>query len=132
MDLMHGEIKLESEIGQGTKTTFWVFFRRAHVDIADLPFVDFRPDPIRSAARLSHYSASGHGSGKQSAHSDVAPVYPVENTPDTSQQLCKSKAGDIDDMSFDHGLAPKIFAEDEFHLSQSERRNIHILVVEDK
>ena len=122
MNLMHGEIKLESELGQGTKTTFWIPFHKAHIEAGDFPLVD-----LGSA----HWSASGESSGRDSVSEDRSRINMAESlghTPLSSKDMTAS----------DSAVPPRLAKittkarEDEISSLEIDRKDIHILVVEDK
>ncbi len=47
VDLMHGGITLESELGQGTKTTFWIPFHKAHTKANNVPLLNLKDGSMR-------------------------------------------------------------------------------------
>lgn len=50
---MHGGIALHSELGQGTKTTFWLPFQKARMKALDLGTADYSGAPIVTRLDLS-------------------------------------------------------------------------------
>ncbi|KAL6715828.1 hypothetical protein ACLMJK_006789 [Lecanora helva] len=123
VDLMNGEIALESELGQGTKTTFWITFRKAHHETGDLPLVDLGPAPALSTAVTPERSPLG----------DVDKRTITEDT--LKGQLTDSLAHE--QLSLKSKLVRQrtvsitATAEEGPSNMQINREDIHILVVED-
>lgn len=110
VELMKGQIWLDSKLGQGTTTTFWIPFSRAPYDNDGSPLVDLGsiPDRLQSDVSVSCGSSEGH----------TPPL-----TPQISNGLYHSSSfPSIKSAIPDHLMS----------LSESDRQNTHILVVEDK
>ncbi|KAF2154825.1 hypothetical protein K461DRAFT_285085 [Myriangium duriaei CBS 260.36] len=103
VELMHGDISLESVLGQGTRATFWIPFAKAPFYSEDSPALDMGPLPDRLQSELSV--------------SDYAPNS-MPASPGTSirRQSSNSRA---------------VAGEKSADLSEEERQRIHVLVVED-
>ncbi|GAB7341487.1 hypothetical protein MBLNU457_7716t2 [Dothideomycetes sp. NU457] len=101
VELMHGDISLVSVLGQGTKATFWIPFNKAIYQSDDTPPVELAP-----LARLqSDFSVSDY----QQSSTPASPGGGAIRRPSSTTRTVKD--------------API--------LSDEERANIHILVVED-
>lgn len=112
VELMKGQMWLDSMLGQGTTATFWIPFNKAPSQEDGSPLVDLVsiPDRLQSDLSVSCGSSTGHTpptTPKLSNGHNVgrAPSFPLIN------------AGIPDHM---------------MNLPETERQNIHILVVEDK
>jgi hypothetical protein len=103
VELMKGQIWLDSKLGQGTTATFWIPFTRAPSQDGESPLVHLEsiPDRLQSDMSVSCGSSEGH-----------TPPLPNGSSP---YPLLKSAIPD-------HLM----------NLSESERQQIHVLVVEDK
>lgn len=112
VELMKGQIYLDSKLGQGTTATFWIPFSRAPYQEDGSPLVDLAsiPDRLQSDVSVSCGSSADH-------------------TPPTTPKL--SNGNNI-------GRAPSFpwinagIPDHVMSLSEKERQSIHILVVEDK
>ncbi|KAI4724511.1 hypothetical protein E4T49_07779 [Aureobasidium sp. EXF-10728] len=107
VELMHGEISLESSLGLGTKASFWIPFNKAPYLSGDSPPLDMGPIPHRLQSELSISEYSG----------PQPPGSPLK--PGIRQASFDSRRGSP--AQLDLPLA----------LSDEERRNTHVLVVED-
>ena len=119
VDLMRGEIKLESELGHGTKATFWIPFNKPNFPGQNAsPLVDLGGIPPRLQSELS---MSGCGSDQHSG-TGTPPASPHDGLgiPVTHK---KRRSG-----SQLAGAKPSFVTEDEPGLDRSK---IHILIVED-
>ncbi|KAF1951884.1 hypothetical protein CC80DRAFT_423851 [Byssothecium circinans] len=119
VELMHGEIGLESKLGQGTTTAFSIPFHRAPYQDDGSPPIDLAsiPDRLQSDISVSRGSSGEH-------------------TPPLTPKLhggTRKKAngpGDLQTTPLSPAISTGI-PEHLINLSESERKNIHILVVED-
>ncbi|KAF2221729.1 hypothetical protein BDZ85DRAFT_264300 [Elsinoe ampelina] len=104
VELMHGDISLESTLGHGTRATFSIPFSKAPFYSEDSPAVDLGPLPDRLQSELS---VSDYAS----------PSMPASPGKNSSRRPSSHSRGFLGEMS------PE--------LSPEERANIHVLVVED-
>jgi hypothetical protein len=110
VELMKGQIWLDSKLGQGTTATFWIPFSRAPSQDDGSPLVSIGsiPDRLQSDVSVSCGSSEDH----------TPPLTPVlPNGTGRSQSFPL-----INPNIPDHLMS----------LSESERQKFHILVVEDK
>ena len=110
VELMKGQIWLDSKLGQGTTATFWIPFSRAPYQEDGSPLVDLAsiPDRLQSDVSVSCGSSEDHTppvTPKLSNGQPRLPSFPMIN-PHIPDHL--------------------------MNLSESERQKVHILVVEDK
>lgn len=105
---MHGEISLESSLGIGTKASFWIPFNKAPYSSGDSPVLDMGPIPARLQSELSISDYSG---GQQ---------------PPCSPSKPGNRQVSVD--SRHNSAQPDLLTA----LSDEERRNTHVLVVEGK
>ena len=119
---MHGEIKLESDIGQGTKTTFWIPFHKAYVEAGDFPLVDLGP---------FRWPVSGDSSVRESANGDISRDHLPESL---GHAPLLSKRMTVSDSNMPPQLTQVMRKPTEGESSplDIDRRSVHILVVEDK
>lgn len=112
VDLMHGRIKLESTLGQGTRATFWIPFNKPqyHDDAATL--IDIGGLPVRLQSEMSV-------SCNSSDYEQAVGTPP----PQSSLDIHRGKSRSIT-------MTPPVPAE--LELSREERAEIKILLVEDK
>ena len=73
VDLMRGEIKLESELGRGTKATFWIPFNKPQFTARNSPLIDLGAIPDRLQSEMS---VSGCASDQHSG-SNTPPMSPA-------------------------------------------------------
>lgn len=106
VELMHGEISLESSLGTGTRASFWIPFNKAPYLSGDSPPLDMGPIPHRLQSELSMSDYSG----------PQPPGSPSK--PSFRQASVDSRRGSPAQPDFIGGL------------SDDERRKIHVLVVE--
>ena len=116
VDLMNGQITLESSLGTGTKATFSIPFNKPQFRNGSAPLIDLVPD------RLLTMSVSGCTSNEERG----------SNTPPQSPH--DSLGVDKPSQDGNHGkpAAPSINANQQTDLLPAERKKIHVLVVEDK
>ena len=127
---MHGEIKLESELGHGTKTTFWIPFQKAHVEDGDLPLVDLGPDPMRPD-RSGTVSPGSGLSSRRSVTRDLRTNPSIQATAHT-ERPSKNTAGLNLNIPPRKSSATATFPVDDVSSTNLDRKSIHVLVVEDK
>lgn len=108
VDLMHGEINLSSELGRGTTTTFWIPFHKPQSRKRGSPLVDANTAPN---GYWSDETKSRCLSAPQSLAGD-----PHQNLAPPSRTGTGSEP-----MSSEEGSNEEI-----------DRKNIHVLIVEDK
>ncbi|KAK8186387.1 hypothetical protein BC567DRAFT_8263 [Phyllosticta citribraziliensis] len=113
VELMRGEIELESKLGHGTKALFWIPFNKAQYQPEGTPLIDIAaiPDRLQSDVSVSCGSSEEPGG--------TPPMTPAVGRPHSI-----SSAGG--NANFHHVLPDHLFS-----LSESERASIQILVVED-
>jgi PAS domain S-box-containing protein len=110
VELMKGQIWLDSRLGQGTTATFWIPFSRAPSQDDGSPLVSLGsiPDRLQSDVSVSCGSSEAH----------TPPLTPVISNGEFRAQSLPSVRASIPDHLM--------------NLSEAERQKIHILVVEDK
>jgi PAS domain S-box-containing protein len=110
VELMKGQIWLDSKLGQGTTATFWIPFSRAPSQNDGSPLVNIGsiPDRLQSDVSVSIGSSEGH-------------------TPPLTPKLL-----DSDSRVPSLPLVKPNIPDHLMNLSESDRQKIHILVVEDK
>lgn len=122
VDLMHGQITLDSTLGSGTKATFSIPFNKPQFTNGPTPLIDIGSIPDRLQ---SEFSVSGCTSDYDHG-SSTPPQSPVEML-GVNKHLSHRQ-------HTEHGLsissAPN--SDSEANLLESDRKNIHVLVVEDK
>ncbi|KAJ4355293.1 hypothetical protein N0V95_003048 [Ascochyta clinopodiicola] len=110
VELMKGQIWLDSKLGQGTTATFWIPFARASYSDDGSPLVDLAsiPDRLQSDVSVSVGSSEDH----------TPPLTPRHSVSGHSRMQSFPLGGKLPE-----------------HLTsipESERKNTHVLVVEDK
>jgi PAS domain S-box-containing protein len=110
VELMKGQIWLDSKLGQGTTATFWIPFSRAPCQNDGSPLVSIGsiPDRLQSDVSVSVGSSEGH-------------------TPPLTPKLL-----DSDSRAHSFPLVKPNIPDHLLNLSESDRQKVHILVVEDK
>jgi hypothetical protein len=111
VELMKGQVWLDSKLGQGTTATFWIPFSRAPYSEGGSPLVDLAsiPDRLQSDLSVSCGSSEDH-------------------TPPTTPKLSHGQpAGKLQAFSLVNPNIPDHL----MSLSEKERQDFHILVVED-
>lgn len=110
VELMKGQIWLDSKLGQGTTATFWIPFAKASYSDDGSPLVDLAsiPDRLQSDVSVSVGSSEDH----------TPPLTPRE-----------SVNGHTRMQSFPLGAK---LPDHLTSIPESERKNTHVLVVEDK
>ncbi|KAF2850812.1 putative histidine kinase group protein-like protein [Plenodomus tracheiphilus IPT5] len=108
VELMKGQIWLDSKLGQGTTATFWIPFSKVTSENDGSPLVNLEsiPDRLQSDVSVSCGSSEGH----------TPPL-----TPGISSGLAHIQSFPTNSNIPDHMM----------NLTESERQKVHILVVED-
>ena len=122
VDLMHGEITLDSVLGTGTKATFSIPFNKAQFRGGSAPLIDIGSIPERLQ---SEASVSGCGSDPERV-STTPPISPLDAPIHKRHQPSLSSDA--------IPIRPPLTAvpvDNENALHESDRKNTHILVVED-
>ena len=123
VDLMHGEITLDSVLGSGTKATFSIPFNKAQFHGGSSPLIDLASIPERLR---SETSVSGCGSDPERISST-----PPQVTLDATGHSTHHRRLPSAEMT---GNRPSLANNSHDHeqiLHASERKTIHVLVVED-
>ncbi|KAL6711984.1 hypothetical protein ACN47E_003027 [Coniothyrium glycines] len=109
VELMKGQIWLDSKLGQGTTATFWIPFSKASLQDGGSPLVnlDSIPDRLQSDVSVSCGSSEGH----------TPPL-----TPQISNGISRAPS---------FALLKSHLPDHLISLSEIERQKIHVLVVED-
>lgn len=109
VELMKGQIWLDSKLGQGTTATFWIPFSKVSSQDNGSPLVNLEsiPDRLQSDVSVSCGSSEGH----------TPPL-----TPQISNGQSRKSFPALNANIPDHVMS----------LSEAERQKVHILVVEDK
>jgi PAS domain S-box-containing protein len=110
VELMKGQIALDSKLGQGTTATFWIPFNRAPYQDDGSPLVDIAsiPDRLQSDVSVSCGSSDDY-------------------TPPLTPKLSNGRS-----KAHSFPLVKPNIPDHILNLSDSERQKVHILVVEDK
>ena len=121
VDLMHGEITLDSGLGIGTKATFTIPFNKPQFRNGTSPLIDIGsiPERLQSELSVSGCASDDHGS----------------STPPQSPLDFAGVALNRPHRASSHRLQTPLLgtpADQETPLSDIDRKNIHVLVVEDK
>ena len=122
---MHGEITLESTLGNGTTAVFSIPFNKPQYRSGSSPLIDIDSIPDRLQSEMS---VSGCVSDQDLASSTPPP------TPENTAGAARS---DRQDRSYSLGIQTPLSgataaSDPEANLPMAERENIHVLVVEDK
>lgn len=114
VELMHGQIELESKLGHGTSARFWLPFKNAHTQAGEDALIDLSSIPDRLQSEVS---VSWHSEGDRSPP-NTPPIGSRTDPPSRSELIQGAQATN------------KI--PDEFiNLTPEAKANIHVLVVED-
>ncbi|MCJ1283766.1 hypothetical protein MMC26_003097 [Xylographa opegraphella] len=123
VDLMHGQITLDSVLGTGTKATFSIPFNKPQFQGNSSALVDLAsiPDRLRSENSVSG-CGSDHGRGVSTPPQSPLEAFSVTK-PESQGTSFDSKPSrpQLAVLPHDHSLG----------LPESERKMIHVLVVED-
>ena len=128
---MHGEISLESELGQGTKTTFWINFQKAHIETSEYPLVDLGQN-TGASSRLTPTSYALGGAPDRPNFTEAAFNARLTESMAATQSPLKAKAGSVLATSPQKITATMTNTDSEAPPSELDRKGIHVLVVEDK
>jgi hypothetical protein len=115
VELMKGEIHLESTLGLGTRAWFTIPFKRTEYADQSSPLIELEPLPDRLTADLS---MSVSGNSEDRATPPGTPSMAMNGPPSPS----RSRANDGSVMSFG--------SPDQGTLTEAERKSINVLVVE--
>lgn len=122
VELMHGEIFLESKLGQGTKAWFWIPFKKADGMSHGSPLVDLGSIPSRLQSELS----ISVGSDERNTPPQTPTTFGPSGNAGTPGSLTPVTPGRTRGTTTSTQIPDHIMA-----LPESERKEIHILVVED-
>ncbi len=121
VDLMHGEITLDSALGTGTKATFSIPFNKPQFRSGTSPLIDIGSIPERLQSEMSVSGCTSDDWG-----SPTPPQSPLDAAGfalshrrhrDGSQKARTPPSGSPSDQDM---------------FTEADRKNIHVLVVEDK
>jgi PAS domain S-box-containing protein len=114
VQLMQGDIELQSNLGQGTTATFWIPFNRAPYQSGGSPLIDLAsiPDRLQSDMSVSCGSFDDYGT--------------PPHTP-RLQDGTRRHRGSSGATSTNHSIPTHLI-----NLPETERKKIQVLVVEDK
>ncbi|KAL9102922.1 MAG: hypothetical protein Q9163_001982 [Psora crenata] len=121
VDLMQGGISLESELGRGTKATFWIPFNKPQFPSGDAPLIDLASIPDRLRSEMS---VSGCPSDMRSvsATTSLGAILDSAGLPIGNYHQGGSGPGSI--------IASHLLPGDE-GAEDIDRKKVHVLVVED-
>ena len=119
---MHGDITLDAVLGQGTTATFWIPFNKPEYANGK-PIVDLGAIPERLHSEIS-MSQSGSENMRHGG-SGTPPFSPLAVTGRPVSHSRQSTTGSVSARS-------SIAVDRENVLTEAQRKNIHVLVVEDK
>jgi signal transduction histidine kinase len=118
VELMHGRIELQSKLGSGTKATFMVPFQRGSYSDDNSSNVDLSQVPARLQSEASVSLSFNSEDGKTPRTSSSKRAIDFGHSRDESVLSKVSSIATGVDMTED--------------LSEEERKQVHVLVVEDK
>lgn len=123
VELMRGEIDLESKLGQGTTASFCIPFTRAQYQDDGSPLIDLAsiPDRLQSDMSVSCGSSEDHA---------TPPLTPRLSNGHMRRFHVRGESGQQQQLRW--SLMGQSIPEHLMDLSEDERKKIHILVVEDK
>lgn len=120
VNLMRGDIALDSKLGQGTTASFWIPFNRAPYQDDGPPLIDLASIPDRLQSDMSVSCGSSE---------DLTPPRtPTRHSKGAGSTHARSSSQQFSSSPAVHASVPDRF----LHLPDSEREKIHVLVVEDK
>lgn len=120
---MNGKITLDSTLGNGTTAVFWIPFNKPQYRNGSSPLIDIGSIPDRLQSEMS---VSGCASDQDLANS---------TPPQTPQGTPASDRTHRQDRSFSLGIQTPslgVASDAEMNLPIAERKEFHVLVVEDK
>ncbi|OJD29247.1 histidine kinase hhk6p [Diplodia corticola] len=122
VDLMHGNIDLQSTLGQGTRASFSIPFNKAQYQDEGSPLIDLAsiPDRLQSDISVSCGSSDDYGTPP------LTPVAPNNGKSPLRHGRAQSIVSLPGNGNFHHALPDHLFS-----LAETERKNVHVLVVED-
>ncbi|OMP87435.1 Peroxide stress-activated histidine kinase mak1 [Diplodia seriata] len=122
VDLMHGNIDLQSTLGQGTRASFSIPFNKAQYQDEGSPLIDLAsiPDRLQSDISVSCGSSEDYGTPP------LTPVVPNSGKSPLRHGRAQSIVSLPGNGNFHHALPDHLFS-----LAETERKNVHVLVVED-
>lgn len=123
VELMHGDIELESTLGQGTRASFWIPFNKAQYQDEGSPLIDIAsiPDRLQSDISVSCGSSEDHGTPP------LTPIAPNNGKSPLRHSRAQSVVSLPGNGNFHHTLPDHLLT-----LPEWERKNVNVLVVEDK
>ena len=121
---MRGRISLESELGKGTKATFWIPFNKAQFTNRQSPLVDLGAIPDRLKSEMS---VSGCTSDYVNG-SVTPPISPSSESLNIKPGHRKQISGSLPVHSPPSGDGSDV----ERSIEDIDRKETHVLVVEDK
>lgn len=120
VDLMNGTITLESSLGSGTKATFSIPFNKPQFRNGLSPLIGLVPD------RLLELSVSGCASSEGRGSTSATP-------PPSPQEALRVGKALHNNQNGNHRVLPSgVIPNSEPSLLEADRKNTHVLVVEDK
>ncbi|KAK7729575.1 hypothetical protein SLS57_002063 [Botryosphaeria dothidea] len=122
VELMHGDIELESTLGQGTRASFWIPFNKAQYQDEGSPLIDIAsiPDRLQSDISVSCGSSEDHGTPP------LTPIAPNNGKSPLRHSRAQSVVSLPGNGNFHHALPDHLLT-----LPEWERKNVNVLVVED-
>ncbi|KAI9835750.1 MAG: hypothetical protein M1819_001928 [Sarea resinae] len=123
VDLMHGNITLESALGSGTKATFVIPFNKPQYEGDDSPLVDIGSIPERLQSELS---VSCSSSDYEFARDNTPPQSPIQIIGQSRPEKSPLKA-----LAPQSTATSSSAADSDADLPEHERKKTHVLVVED-
>lgn len=121
VELMHGQITLDSTLGNGTTAIFWIPFKKPQYRNGSSPLIEIDSIPNRLQSEMSLSACT-------SDH-DLASSTPPQTQQDTTGA---SRAHRQDRPSSLNSQSPSVGAASDAEINAAERKNFQVLVVEDK
>ena len=121
---MHGEIHLNSELGRGTKATFWIPFNKPQFTGGSSPLVDLGsiPDRLMSEMSVSGCASDRLGGSNTPPMSPLGDVLGIPGSHDKNSRCGSGFDTPLSRDALDLEPGPQ----------DLDRKGIHVLVVEDK